>query len=130
MILDATLRFAREKALATGNTDTIDMVKGGNALADEPLIIIRMTEAAAGGTTATFALATSDTENFASAKTLFSTSAVPTASLTAGAEIAAFRVPRGVMRYLRGQVTAAGTFTAGKFDMYMVNAEPKSYHDL
>lgn len=132
MILDATLRFAREQALSGGTaaTDVIDLVKGGNALACEPVVTIHMAEAAAGGTKAVFELQTSDSEAFTSPDTLWRSGEVLTAKMGKGAEVAAFRIPRGAKRYVRGYVTVTGTFTAGRFDMFVVSSEPRSYHDL
>lgn len=114
MIIDKSLEFSTDQAIASGVSDnTLDIKNGGDAMDNELLLVVRATEKPAGGTSLAVALQTSDTEDFASVTTLYTSGAVPTADMADG-DVCAVRMPRGAKRYLRLNYTAAGTFSAGK----------------
>lgn len=131
MILDSNLIFCEGLALSTaGASDVLDLTEGGDALGNELLIVCQCTEAAAGGTSFSVAVETSEDSAFSSAKTLFSSGDILTADAAAGAKLFAVCVPRGAERYLRANVTADGTFTAGKLDVFLVTGDTHSWEDI
>lgn len=102
----------------TGYSDVVDAGDAGDAY-EALLLVVRGTDAGAGGTKVIVSLETSDTEAFTSAKTLYQSAEIALAALTADTEQARLRLPLGCKRYLRMKYTATGTFTAGKVEAYL-----------
>ena len=146
MILDERNEFCDATALNTGAAasyligDVIDLgVTGLNVGAGEDvwLVIQVDTTATSGGSaTGAFHLASDAQAAIAvdgSASYHFSTSAIPVATLVAGYQIAAVRLPSGTYERYLGilQTTAVAAFTAGKVNAFLtkgINAY-KSYAD-
>lgn len=124
MIIDKSIEFSTEQAMATGVSDnTLDVKVGGDAMTNELMLVVRTVEKAAGGTSFTVELQTSDTEDFATTKVLYNSGAVPLSDITKDGIICAVRMPRGCKRYLRLNYTADGTFTTGKVWAALVNGD-------
>lgn len=131
MILDSNLIFCEGLALSTaGASDVLDLTEGGDALGNELLIVCQCSEKAAGGTSFDVAIQTDDDSAFSAAKTLFSSGDILTADAAAGAKLFAVRVPRGTERYMRANVTASGSFTGGKLDIFLVVGDTHSWEDI
>jgi hypothetical protein len=124
MYLDRQNLFSSSQAVTAtaASTDIIDLGSSRDIGAGEPLEIIvavDTTFTAGGAATLDIALQTDTSSGFGSAVTLASTGATAVASLTSGVAIARWKVPRGVLRYLRLNYTVAtgpmtaGTITAG-----------------
>jgi hypothetical protein len=125
MYLDRQNLFSAAQAITTGSTASTDIIDLGSSRdigAGEPLEVIVAIDAtftSGGAGTLDVKLQTDTSSGFGSAVTLASTGATALASLTAGAAIARWKVPRGVLRYLRLQYVVAtadmtaGTITAG-----------------
>lgn len=133
MITDKLNTFSEAQAVTASapSTNVIDLgpLTHGNTVRDigagAPIylvIAVGVTATAAGAATVAFSLQTDTAENFATAKTLFSSAPVPVAELGAGARPVVVAVPRGSERYLRVNYTVAtGPLTAGQFSAYLVN---------
>jgi hypothetical protein len=125
MYLDRQNLFSSSQAITTGSTASTDIIDLGSSRdigAGEPLEVIVAIDAtftSGGAGTLDVKLQTDTAVGFGTAVTLASTGATALASLTAGAAIARWKVPRGVQRYLRLQYVVAtadmtaGTITAG-----------------
>jgi hypothetical protein len=125
MYMDRQNLFSAAQAITTGSaasTDIIDLgstrdIGSGEVL--EVIVVIDQTFTSGGAGTLDVKLHTDTAVGFGTVTTLLSTGATALASLTAGAQIARWRVPRGVLRYLRLQYVVAtadltaGTITAG-----------------
>jgi hypothetical protein len=125
MYMDRQNLFSAAQAITTGSaasTDIIDLgstrdIGSGEVL--EVIVVIDQTFTSGGAGTLDVKLQTDTAVGFGTVVTLLSTGATALASLTAGAAIARWRVPRGVLRYLRLQYVVAtadmtaGTVTAG-----------------
>jgi hypothetical protein len=125
MYMDRQNLFSAAQAITTGSaasTDIIDLgstrdIGSGEVL--EVIVVIDQTFTSGGAGTLDVKLQTDTAVGFGTVVTLLSTGATALASLTAGAQIARWRVPRGVLRYLRLQYVVAtadmtaGTVTAG-----------------
>jgi hypothetical protein len=125
MYMDRQNLFSAAQAITTGSaasTDIIDLgstrdIGSGEVL--EVIVVIDQTFTSGGAGTLDVKLQTDTAVGFGTVVTLLSTGATALASLTAGAQIARWRVPRGVLRYLRLQYVVAtadmtaGTITAG-----------------
>ncbi len=122
MIIDKQLEFSDAQAItATApSTNIIDTQVAGQAY-EALWFVAQVATTMTGGTSVTVDLQTDDAAAFAAPKTLYSSGAVPVASLTAGAQLAKVRVPPGCKRYLRVNYTVAGgPFTAGAVDAFLV----------
>lgn len=74
-----------------------------------------------GSSTLTIALQTDDNASFSSATALFTTAAIPKASLVAGYVAVDIVVPKGTERYLRLNYTVGtADFTAGNISAFLV----------
>lgn len=121
MYMDRQNLFSAAQAITstgdTASTDIIDLgstrdVGVGGPL--EVIVVIDTTFTSGGAGTLDIKLQTDTSSGFGSAVTLASTGATALASLTAGAAIARFKVPRGTLRYLRLVYTVAtAAMTAG-----------------
>lgn len=123
------------------STNVIDLLPGGdNSLTDLgngccTELVIQCTEAAAavGEATVTFSLESDSTADLATSATVhFSTAAIGKASLTAGTEVARFKLPAGSYeRYLGVRYTVAtGPLTAGKFNAFLTpNAQAARHYN-
>jgi hypothetical protein len=125
MYMDRQNLFSSAQAITTGSTastDVIDLgstrdIGSGDVL--EVIVVIDTTFTSGGAGTLDVKLQTDTAVGFGTVTTLLSTGATALASLTAGAQIARWRIPRGVLRYLRLQYVVAtadmtaGTITAG-----------------
>lgn len=126
MIFDATTLLSNAQAItATAvSTNVIDLGPIATGLTRdvgkgmETPFLIQVTEAftAAGAATLTITLETDDNSGFSSATTVWTSPAIPKASLVAGYVIIPEYIPRGVNeRYFRLNYTVAtGPMTAGK----------------
>lgn len=128
MILDATLMMSENQAITSGtvvSTNTIDFGKrgtvpprGNGIRADMGFgtkipLLVQVTQAFAGLTSLSVSLQTSDTEDFAEAKTVF-TEEIKADDLKEGCRISLPVVPyKTTGRYIRMSYEAAGTATAG-----------------
>lgn len=126
MIFDKTTLLSDQQAITAtaASTNVIDLgpiktgiVRDVGKGADCPLLV-QVTEAftAAGAATLTITLECDDNEAFSSAKTLWTSGAIPKATLVAGYVVLPEYLPRGTNeRYIRMNYTVAtGPMTAGK----------------
>lgn len=141
-IYDVLFEFsdAQSVAATAQSTDILDWGSGMEGLemgAGSPIWLnIRVEGAASAGTSLTCDLLTADSTNidngteYTNFRTLWSSSAIPQASLTAGAWIA--RVPIDVdadqYRYLGVQYTASGTLTGCTVNAWL-DQGPQSSHN-
>lgn len=132
MLLDNALLMADAQSITTGaSTDYIDTlasglverVGSGNV---EPYAVLRLPVAFTTNKstdTVTFTLQTAAEASFlVTGVTLNTSGAVAKASLIAGYEVMAVRLPRNVKRYIRAYMTVstdAGTIATGKLDAYV-----------
>lgn len=122
MIIDDFLVMSNaQEVLATAaSTSHIDTLAAGDAISPGArlhVLVNTLFETADVGTL-TIALQTGATTAYGT--TLFTTSALGAASLTAGAVLIDIVIPKGVLRYLRMYYTVANNFTAGKIDARIV----------
>lgn len=132
MILDKTNEFSDGQTVtATAiSTNVIDLNPSGandelDIGAGEPVwLVVQVDETAtaAGAATVTVSLESSAAPGMTSPRTHITTGAVALADLTAGSEIARFRLPGGdYLRYLGVRYTVGtGPLTAGKFSAFIV----------
>lgn len=126
MLVDKFLFFGELQAVTTtaASTDYLDFSAfrnigiGPNEI--ELFCFVGTAVTAAGAATLTITLETDDNTSFSSATTLYTTTAIPKATLVAGYNaLAGVKIPEGCERYLRLNYTVAtgpltaGTFTAG-----------------
>lgn len=143
MILDERTEFCDATALNTGAAgsylvgDVIDLELTGLDLgtsADLWLVISVDTAATSGGAaTGQFHLCSDAQAAIAvdgSATYHFSTAAIPVATLVAGYQIAAVRLPAGTYERYLGilQTTAVAAFTAGKINAFLTPTYAKVKH--
>lgn len=133
MIIDALLQFSSSPQAITAtaaSTDQIDLGPLGQsqtvrdiAVGETVYLVIRTVQAFNNLTSLTFALQTDDASNFPSAAAVWTSSAIPLASLTANRVQAIVPLPSGipVERFLRMNYTVAGTApTTGSVDAFIV----------
>jgi hypothetical protein len=130
MIRDSRLTFSQTTsplALNTGAAgtyvigDTIDLtttgrdIGAGEGIGDLFLVIMMATTAAGAGASAQFNLITSDSPSMTAPVVITGTQAFPVASLVAGYQALAIRLPAAVYKRYLGlqQVTSGAAFTAG-----------------
>ncbi|MBX3502799.1 MAG: hypothetical protein KF889_25420 [Alphaproteobacteria bacterium] len=119
MIFDKENLFSNDQAItdSAASTDYIDLGVSRDIGVGEPMeVFLGVTTAMLSGGSSTLAVAlqTDTQSSFATAVTLQSISGVAKASLVAGYEIAKWKLPAGVQRYLRLYYTPGTTdFTAG-----------------
>jgi hypothetical protein len=116
-IWDKLLTFFDAQAItATTNSAGLDL--GPDVGSGVPLYLhAQVVEDFAGGTSLTLTLQESaDNTTFTEVE---KTAVIPLASLKAGYQFKLGSVPRNTQRYLRLNVTAAGTFTGGKLTAYV-----------
>lgn len=122
MIIDTLNEYSDSQAItaSAASTNVIDHGATGDAIGHELYLHIKCMEDVATATSITFALQTDTVENFASPTTLFTTGAIAIAGLTAGAEVARVRMPKGKQQYTRVYYTVTGSdATAGEFDAFL-----------
>lgn len=132
MLIDTRTTFAWETALAgsAGTAkigDAIDLSVESNMGEGYPMyLVISMSEAAAGGTSAAFNLVTADDEALTTnAVTLLSTGAIVTADLPAGALAIVVAIPKAdYARWLGLTATEVGTFSAGSIRAFLTQDPP------
>ena len=118
MILDANLLFSDgQKITSTATSDVVDLTAPGDAVGQELIIRAVVGEKFTGLTSLQIKIQTS-ADNSAWEDVLL-TPAIAAAKLTAGAEILAVRVPKGLKRYNRLNYTVSGTATAGTLTAFM-----------
>ncbi len=131
MILDSLNEFSDAQVMstagtgATASTNLIDLNAEGDAYGNELYLIIGITTAVTSGGAATvqFKLETDDNAAFSSAKELWASSAIAKATLVAGYQVCAIRIPAGCERYLRVTYTVGtAALTAGVFDAFLTEA--------
>lgn len=120
MYMDRQNLFSSAQAVTTGSTASTDIIDLGSTRdigsgeTLEVIVVIDTTFTSGGSGTLDFKLQTDTASNFGSAVTLQSTGAIAVASLVAGYAVARWKIPRGVLRYLRMQyVVATADMTAG-----------------
>jgi hypothetical protein len=124
MYMDRQNLFSSAQAITVtaASTDLIDLgstrdIGSGEVL--ELIVVVDTAFTAGGSATLDIALQTDTAVGFGTATTLLTTGTIAVASLTAGYVAARWRLPRGVLRYLRLNYTVAtgpmltGTITAG-----------------
>ena len=125
MFIDAQLLVAdaQSSTVTAASTSYIDTTVGGGSkyilFGDAnkmPYFFVTITTAVTGGTSVAFALQTCAEATFSSPTVLYSTGAVAVADLVAG-KMYAVRIPKGVLRYLRGYATIVGPITTGAWSM-------------
>lgn len=138
MIFDKTLQFSKDQAItATAvSTNVIDLLANGTAYGhaaalkrdfgkgyDIPLLV-QVTESFATATSVTFVLQGSTDEAFTSPQTIWTSAAIPIATLVAGYRLPISELPEGsIYRYMRMSYTVAGSnATAGKVTAGVVAA--------
>jgi len=130
-ILDRLNTFANAAALSTAAPataqfgDIIDLNAAGDAYGREMYLIIQISTAvtSAGAATVLFKLETDNDEAFGSANELHATSAIGKATLVAGYQVLAIRIPAGCERYLRiTQTIGTAALTAGAAHVYLAHA--------
>ena len=120
MILDRENLVSDDQAVTAtaASTDVIDLggANSGDMAPGEPLnLFCQVSEADfAGGTSIAVSVRTDTVANMASPTVLFSTPAIPVASLVAGYKFALGSLPEGAERYLDFNYTVVGTMSAGK----------------
>jgi hypothetical protein len=128
MLKDKNLELAKEQAVtvSAATTNHINAKKGGDAVGEELYVVAQVKAAvqAAGAATVEFKLETADTADFLTGlKTLYSSGPIGKADLTAGKEMAKFRMPLGLKQFTRGYfAVGTGPLTAGTFDVFMTPA--------
>lgn len=124
MILDKKLLLANAQAVTTATAHDSESVIDFGAHGDPayPLTLVAQVDAPAtssGSATVSFGLATSD--NNADYTTLWTSAAIPVASLVAGLQIKV-PVPTGMRRYAKGLITVGvAALTGGTFSLFMVS---------
>lgn len=114
-----------ETTTAAHDSDNyIDLQAAGIHVGDDLHLVARVNTTATSGGSATVKITfeTDDNTSFSSATTIYETSAVPVASLTAGYEFVNLEIPRTpeMERYLHATITiATAALTAGKFDIFL-----------
>lgn len=126
MIIDRQLLMSDKQAVTqtAPSIDIIDFGVKGNAEAKPLELIIQVNETvtADGAATVTFALETDSAEGFGTATTLWTSTAIGKAALTAGVVVASGKLPRGTKRFLRINYTVGtGPLTKGKFSAFLTN---------
>lgn len=127
MFIDKENLFSDDQAVTTtaASTNIIDLggSGGGDMGPGEGLDILCQVseEDFAGGTSIAVVLQTDADVAFGSIKTLYTTAAIPLASLVAGYKFPLGKVPEGAERYLRLTYTVVGTMTAGKITAGLVD---------
>lgn len=131
MLLDDNLIFCENKtATAAVTSDPValtGLTKPGSH--QEPIFLYsRVNTAFAGGTSVTFKLTQSDTEDGSYEDVPGSSNTMTAADLTAGAEFLPRILPKGVTKPWIKLVTAVtGTFTAGTITAAVVREDPQPY---
>lgn len=142
MILDERTEFADATALNTGAAgsylvgDVIDLtVIGADIGQDTEIWCVIQVDTAVAGTSSTvqFKLASDSVANLvadANATIHFATAAIPEATLIAGYQVAAFRLPLGTYERYLGiiQTTAVAALSAGKINAFLTTDVSKIKH--
>jgi len=125
MILDKNLVFCENSPLSAGDSasDVVDLGAAGDILEMEPVLVVVMTEGAAGGTSALFRIETAGTSDFSAKTVLAQSDTIPMASLVRGKKALNVKLPRGLRRYVRIFCDVTGSFTAGKYSAFMTPGE-------
>ena len=123
MIMDQTLVFSEKQAITAATTLASTNSHDTKAAADvgigeEMYIVSQVAVTLAGGTDVQALLQTSDDNS--TWTTVRSGPVVAAASLSAGKQLAVFRLPIGLKRYLRTATVSTGTFTSGSITSFMV----------
>jgi hypothetical protein len=143
MFIDNALYMANAQSITTGaSTDYVDLIANG-ATKDLKLVgfsdvwaVLRTPVAFTtdkAGDTVTFTLQHGDLTSFLDGVTLNTSGAVAKATLIAGYEIMAVKLPRNLKRYVRAYMTvstSAGTIATGKMDAYLVRDYDKLVGEL
>lgn len=131
MLKDAQLEMSKEQVVtaSAASTDYINIGAAGDALGKEPYLVIQVKEAAdssGDAATVTFSLQTDSDPDFNVAlSTLYSSAAIPQASLTLDSEPVKIRLPQGLKQYVRVYYTVGTeSLTKGKFNAFIVPDYP------
>ena len=131
MIMDQTLVFSEKQAITAAttlaSTNSYDTKAAADVgIGEEMYIVSQVAVTLAGGTDVQALLQTSD--NNSSWTTVRSGPVVATASLVAGKQLAVFRLPIGLKRYLRTATVSTGIFTSGSVTSFIVkNVDAQQY---
>ena len=129
MLIDSNLVLKEGDAYATGAGDALALTSLKFAGRMEPIpFIFKVTTSYTGGTSMTFKLQQSDTENGSYTDVDGSSFTLALAALVVGAEAPIRYLPRGVTKpWIKLAYTAAGTFTAGKIFAGVTRESPEAY---
>jgi hypothetical protein len=131
MIIDKELELAlAAPVFSTGSTVYLEDVAGGNDIdfgakgdshPDQLWVVVRVSTAFAGGTSAEFKIVTDTALPIdGSSVVLGSSGAIVVADLTVDTRVWAVKVPLNKLRYLSLATTCVGTVTAGSIDVHIV----------
>lgn len=134
MILDKLLEFADAQAVTTTavSTNVVDLYPLGNSVStnltrdigtgERVRFVVSIPTAVTGAGTLTVTLESDDNTSLSSPTVHYTSSAIPLASLTAGAKVVDIVLPAGnYERYLGARFTVtSGPFTGGAIDAYLV----------
>ena len=126
MLTDKDLQLSAEQVVteSAASTNHIDIAAATKFLGKKPGIVVQVKEAAdssGDAATVTFSIQTDDNDSFSSPETVWSSAAIPQASLTLNSQPVAVELPVALQRYVRVYYTV-GTenLTKGKFDAKFV----------
>ena len=123
-LTDKKLWFSDAQDIAStdvASTSYIDTKVAGRAV-DELWLVVNVNTTFDGGTSLTIKLQTDDENTFTEATDLYTSAAIPKASLVAGYNCVKMRLPDGLNRYIRLYYDVEGAFTAGKLDAFLTMA--------
>ncbi len=120
MFTDAQNTFSRVQAV-TGSAYSEDIIDTGNrGLGDTDISLLINVKTSVAGGSVTFSLESSDTTDFATAKTENISRAYSAEELTAGRDSILLRISHITGRYLRVKYEPSATLTSGAFTARLV----------
>lgn len=124
MMNDLQLMYFINTDLATATNSGIVDMAGYPRSASNPLrLVFALNDTPAGGTAVKFEVQTSDTVNFASPTTAYTSPVISTTTVTAPSILLQIHPVPSLKRYSRVVITKTGTFTAGKVSVFMTMGE-------
>ena len=124
MLLDETLVFSEAQAITAeaASTNVVDQGAAGDAY-NALWVVVNVKVDFTGATALGVNVETADNASFTGPKVLASVQA-PAASLKAGNNIVALRLPAGCKRYIRLKYVPTGSPTAGKVKAFLTDMTP------